>query len=184
MEIGLAFLPGSVAMAILSLRYSERLIMRFGARPVMIAGFAMILLAVLLFARIPVDATYPVDMLPLMVLFGLGAGTGFPALVGLAMAGVQPQQAGVASGLVNTTAQVGGALGLAVLATVAASRTETLEAAGESAANALVGGYHLAFLIGASLIAVAILVATFVIRSPDPQAMAAHGAPEPQPAEG
>ena len=166
MEIGLAFLPGSLIMGVLSLRYTERLIHRFGARPVVIAGFALVLAAVLLFARAPVDGSYVVDLLPLMILFGFGGGLGFPALVTLAMAGVQPEQAGLASGLVNTTAQVGGALGLAVLATAAASRTEHLESVGRATADALTGGYHLAFLIGAGLLAVALLVAVFVLRSP------------------
>jgi MFS family permease len=164
LDIGLAFLPGTLIMGMLSLRYTERLVTRFGARRVMITGLTLILGAVLLFARVPVDGHYAVDLLPLMVLFGTGAGAAFPALVTLAMADVQPQEAGVASGLVNTTAQVGGALGLAVLATVASSRTDSLARAGESAANALVGGYHLAFLIGAALLMTALAIATFVLH--------------------
>jgi MFS family permease len=164
LEIGLAFLPGSLIMGILSLRYTERLVTRFGARPVMIVGFTLILAAVLLFARAPVDARYAIDLLPLMVLFGVGAGASFPALVTLAMADAKPEDAGAVSGLVNTTAQVGGALGLAVLATVATSRTGDLSGAGRSAAEALVGGYHLAFLVGAGLLLVALAVATFVLH--------------------
>ena len=164
LEIGLAFLPGTLIMGVLSLRYTERFIHRFGARPVVIAGFLFVLAAILLFARAPVDGTYSVDLLPLMVVFGIGGGLAFPALVTLAMADVQPQEAGLASGLVNTTAQVGGALGLAVLATAAASRTEHLESIGRATADALTGGYHLAFLIGAGLLVVALLVAVFVLR--------------------
>jgi EmrB/QacA subfamily drug resistance transporter len=179
LQIGLAFLPGSLIMGIMSLRYTERFIHRFGARRVVITGFVFVLGAVLLFSRAPVDATYAIDLLPVMALFGFGAGLAFPALVTLAMAGVEPQEAGLASGLVNTTAQVGGALGLAVLATVATSRTDTLTAAGRSAAEAINGGYHLAFLIGAGLLVVALLVATFVLRSvPAPQhAAGPHGEP-------
>jgi MFS family permease len=99
-----------------------------------------------------------------MVLFGVGGGLGFPALMTIAMSDVEPQDAGLASGLVNTTAQVGGALGLAVLATVASSRTESLSKAGDSALVALNGGYHLAYLIGAALVLVGILVALVVLR--------------------
>jgi MFS family permease len=109
--------------------------------------------------------------------FGLGAGAAFPALVTLAMSDVAPQDAGVASGLVNTTAQVGGALGLAVLATAAASRTDSLTAAGRSAAEALNGGYHLAFYIGAGLLGVALLVATFVLHPTPAPAHTPSGEP-------
>ncbi|MFL5845865.1 MAG: MFS transporter [Solirubrobacteraceae bacterium] len=183
LEIGLAFLPGSVIMGVLSLRYTERLSHRFGARQVTIAGFVLVLGAVLLFSRAPVDGDYPVDLLPLMILFGVGAGLAFPALVGIAMSGVEMQDAGVVSGLVNTTAQVGGALGLAVLATVAASRTSSLEDAGRSAADALNGGYHVAFLIGAGLLVVALAVATFVLHRPPAVAQAPAAPGEPAPAE-
>jgi EmrB/QacA subfamily drug resistance transporter len=164
LQIGLAFLPGSLIMGILSLRYTERLIHRFGARPVVMAGLACVSLGVLLFTRAPVDGDYVTDLLPIMIVFGVGAGTSFPALVTIAMSDVQPQEAGLASGLVNTTAQVGGALGLAVLATAASSRTDDLRASGHAVADALTGGYHLAFGIGAGLLIVALAVATFVLR--------------------
>ena len=100
-----------------------------------------------------------------MVLFGAGAGLSFPSLMTLAMSGVDPHESGLASGLVNTSLQVGGAVGLAVLATLATSRSETLVAAGEPAASALTGGYHLAFIVGGGLVAVALLVAATVLRS-------------------
>ena len=116
------------------------------------------------FVRAPVGGDYVVDLLPLMVLFGTGAGIAFPALVGVAMSDVQPQEAGVASGLVNTTAQVGGALGLAVLATVASGRSDDLRATGNDLAHALTGGYHLAFGVGAGLLLMALAVAVFVLR--------------------
>ena len=166
LEIGFAFLPATLTMGLLSLRYSERLVTRFGARPVMIFGLTSIAVGLLLFTRAPVDGSFWEHLFPVMFLLGLGGGTSFPALVTLAMADVEPQEAGLASGLVNTTAQVGGALGLAVLATVAAGRTESLEAAGRSTADALNGGYHLAYLIGAGLIGVTLLIAAFVLHAP------------------
>jgi sugar phosphate permease len=121
-----------------------------------------------LFARAPVDGDYVVHILPVMVLLGIGAGLCFPALMTLAMSGATPREAGLASGLINTTAQVGGALGLAVLATLSASRSDRLIGDGESAAAALTSGYHLAFGIGGGLVAVAIAIAVTVLQ-PEPQ---------------
>ena len=119
----------------------------------------------LLFARTPVDGSYLTDLMPPMVLLGLGAGLGFPALATLAMSGATPSDSGLASGLVNTSVQVGGAIGLAVLATLASEHTKSLRADGESTAAALNSGYHLAYLIGAGLVAVAVLIAVTVLRS-------------------
>jgi hypothetical protein len=119
----------------------------------------------LLFARTPVDATYVVDLLPPTVLIGLGAGLAFPSLMTLAMSGATPQDSGLASGLVNTSVQVGGAIGLAVLATLASERSDSALAQGESAASALNSGYHLAYLVGAALIGVALVVALSVFRT-------------------
>ena len=158
LEIGLAFLPATVLMGALSFRYTERLITRFGARGTMLPGVVLILGAMALFARTPVDGDYVTDILPVAVLIGLGAGLSFPALMTLAMAGATPQDAGLASGLVNTSAQVGGALGLALLASVAATRTDALRGAGDSAAAALNGGFHVAYLVGALLIVAALSV--------------------------
>ena len=121
----------------------------------------------LLFSRAPVDAHYVRDVLPVMVLLGAGAGLCFPALMGLAMSGATPADAGLASGLVNTTAQVGGALGLALLATVAGTRTGHLLDAGTTRAVALTAGYHLAFWIAAALVLGAVVVAVTVLESPD-----------------
>ena len=165
LEIGLAFLPATLVMGTLSLRYTERLITRFGAGRVMLAGLVPILASLLAFTQAPVDGSYVAHLLPVMVLLGAGAGISFPALVTLAMSGTAPEDAGLASGLVNTTAQVGGALGLAVLATVSAARTEELSAAGETVAAALNGGYHLAYLIGAGLLAAAVAVAVVLLRA-------------------
>jgi EmrB/QacA subfamily drug resistance transporter len=164
LEIGLAFLPSTIVMGTLSVRYTERLIMRFGAKTLMIPGLLMILAGLLLFARTPVDANYFIDVMPAVIVIGAGVGTCFPALMTIGMSGATPEDAGLASGLVNTTLQVGGALGLAVLATLAATRTENLRDAGDSAATALNGGFHLAYLIGAGLVFAAILVAVFVVQ--------------------
>jgi EmrB/QacA subfamily drug resistance transporter len=171
LEIGLAFLPVTLIMGTLSVRYSQPLVMRFGARKLMFPGLGLIALGLLWFARAPVDGSYITDIFPVMVLFGIGAGVCFPALMGLAMSGATPSDAGLASGLVNTTAQVGGALGLAVLATLSASHTEKLVEGGSSTAAALTSGYHLAFGIGAALIGCAILVALIVVQ---PVAKTAH----------
>jgi EmrB/QacA subfamily drug resistance transporter len=173
LEVGLAFLPATLVMGTLSLGFTDKLTMRFGPVNVLIAGLFFLIAAMLLFARTPVDGNYWIDLLPLMLLFGAGAGVSFPALMMLAMSGATPSDAGLASGLVNTTAQVGGAIGLALLATLATDRTEGLRADGESVAAALNGGYHLAYLIGAILAAVAIVVAVTVLRSRRPAP--AHG---------
>jgi EmrB/QacA subfamily drug resistance transporter len=164
LQIGLAFLPTTVVMGVLSLRYSERLIMRFGARETLLPGLALIGAALFLFAQAPVDGSYIRHVLPVMILLGFGAGSAFPALMTLAMSGATHEDAGLASGLVNTTAQVGGALGLAVLATLSATRSEALISDGQTAAPALTEGYHLAFLIGAGLVVAAIVVAVTVLR--------------------
>jgi len=178
LEVGLAFLPGSLLMGLLSLGYTDKLNMRFGPRRVLIAGLSLLLVAMLLFARAPVDGTYIVDVLPTMLIFGAGAGVAFPALMMLAMSGATPQDAGLASGLVNTTGQVGGAIGLALLATISSERTADLLAEGDPRLAALTSGYHLAFLIGAACAIVAIVTAVTVLREGTMEAMAAHGEPE------
>jgi EmrB/QacA subfamily drug resistance transporter len=165
LEVGLAFLPASIVMGTLSLGFAERLIMGVGPKIALLAGLSFAAAGLVLFARTPVDATYAIDVAPVMLLLGAGAGLSFPALMTLAMSGATPSDAGLASGLVNTTVQVGGAVGLAVLATLATSRTEGLRADGESVAAALNGGYHLAYLVGAALTVVGILVALVVLRS-------------------
>jgi MFS family permease len=149
----------------LSLGFSARLNTRFGARATLIPGLVLIVGGLLLFARAPVDATYLTDILPVMVLLGVGAGLSFPSLMTLAMSGATRSDSGLASGLVNTSLQVGGALGLAVIATLASTRTQDLLAGGESRASALTGGYHLAFLIGAGLLIAAIVLAITVLTS-------------------
>jgi EmrB/QacA subfamily drug resistance transporter len=176
LEVGLAFLPSTIVMGAMSLRFSEKLIMRFGAKNTLVSALVFIGAGLLLFARTPVDGNYLLDVVPPVVLIGLGAGMGFPSLMMLSMSGVSMQDSGLASGLINTTVQVGGAIGLAVLATVAADRTDGLLAEGESALSALNSGFHVAYLIGAGLVAVAFVVALVLLRSPSPEEMAAaHG---------
>ncbi len=164
LEIGLAFLPTTVVMGTMSLRYSERLVMRFGPRPTLIAGMTLGAIGLAWFAQVPVRDDYFVHVLPALVILGLGIGGSFPALMALAMAGAGPEDAGLASGLVNTTAQVGGALGLAVLATVASTHSSALMRHGVSRPAALTSGYHVAFWIGAALVALAIGVGVFVLE--------------------
>ena len=164
LETGLAFLPVTVMIGALSLRYSERLIMRFGAKATLLPGLVLIAAGLGLFTQVPVDGDYVTDVLPTMLLLGTGAGLSFPALMTLAMSGATPTDAGLASGLVNTTLQVGGALGLAVLATLSATRSDTLIEQGDPTAVALTEGYQLAFLIGAGLVLAAIVVAVTVLQ--------------------
>jgi EmrB/QacA subfamily drug resistance transporter len=181
LQIGLAFLPTTIVMGTLSLRYSERLIMRFGARTVLLPGLALIAAGLALFTRAPVNGSYLLNVLPVLVLLGVGVGVSFPALMTLAMSGATQQDAGLASGLVNTAAQVGGALGLAVLATVSTTRSNGLIAHGHARASALTSGYHLAFLIAALLVGAAIVV-TAAVLEPDKRAAAALEAPDAEPA--
>jgi sugar phosphate permease len=167
--VGVAFLPACIIMGTLSLGYAERLIMGIGARKALIAGLVISGLGLALFARAPVDGTYVTDVMPVMVLLGFGAGFSFPALMTLAMSGATRSDSGLASGFVNTTVQVGGAIGLAVLATLATDRSDSLRADGESMNAALNAGYHLAYLVGAALVATAVVIAVTVLR-PEEQA--------------
>jgi EmrB/QacA subfamily drug resistance transporter len=173
LKIGFAFLPVSVLMGLLSVRYSDRLVARFGGRTLVVTGLALIGLSLALLAFVPVAGGYWLHLFPSFVLMGIGAGFAFPPLMGLAMAGVGPADAGLASGLVNTTGQVGGALGLAVLASVTSGRTTSLLARGKAEAAALTGGYHLGFWIAAGLVALGVVVAATVFEAhlePDPTA--------------
>jgi MFS family permease len=131
---------------------------------VLLAGLTLAFVGLVLMARAPVDGQYLTDVLPAMAFIGVGIGIMFPALVTLAMAGVAPEDSGLASGLVNTSAQVGGALGLAILATIAAVRSAGLQAGGLQPAEALAGGFDLAFAVAAALFAVAILITVTVVR--------------------
>src|SRR5690348_7729366 len=177
LEVGFAFLPTTIVMGGLSLGFSEKLIMRFGPRTTLIPGVCLVVVALLLFARTPVDGNYFTDLLPPFLLIGVGVGTSFPAIMTLAMSGATPEDAGLASGFVNTSMQVGGAIGLAILATLSGERTKALLGNGEGQLQALTSGHHAAYLVGAVLAAVAVAIAVFVLRAPRPQAMPA---PAPQ----
>jgi EmrB/QacA subfamily drug resistance transporter len=177
--VGLAFLPVTIVIGTLSLGFSEKLTMRFGARTTLIPSLVSIATGLVLFARAPVGGSYLTDVLPSMLLLGAGAGLAFPALMTLAMSGATQDDSGLASGLVNTTLQVGGAVGLAVLATLATTRTGNLLASGESSASALTSGYHLAFLIGAGLVIAAIAVAVTVLQSETEAVEQPEQRPEP-----
>jgi MFS family permease len=165
LTIGLAFLPVAVAMGTLSIAVTDRLIMRFGARSVLLVGFGLISIALVVIARGPMHGDYLRDWFPVLTLLGLGGGLAFPSLAVVAMAGTTPADAGLASGLLNTTGQVGAALGLAVLATVSTNRTGELIAQGQSQIAALSGGYHLAWAIGAGLAIASVVVAATVLKS-------------------
>jgi EmrB/QacA subfamily drug resistance transporter len=163
-DVGLAFLPVALLIGLFSVGITARLIVRFGAMATLLPGLVFIGAGLFLFQRAPVDADYVVDLLPVMLLLGTGGGLFFAALMTLAMSAATQEDSGLASGLVNTTQQVGGALGLAVLATLSASRSDSLRANGDSVASALTGGYHLAFAIGAGMVLAAIVLTVTLLR--------------------
>jgi MFS family permease len=165
LEVGLAFLPANLVMAVFSLGWSAKLVMRFGIKAPLTAGLVAAAVGLLLFARAPVDGSFAIDVLPSMLLLGLGAGVAFNPVLLAAMSDADPEDAGLASGIVNTSFMMGGALGLAILASLAASRTSTLEAAGAGQLEALTGGYHVAFVAGAIAAALAAVLSAVVLRS-------------------
>src|SRR5438132_1015716 len=154
-----------VTVAVMSVGASARLIMRFGARSVLLGGQVLIAVSLVLLAISPMSTQYVRDWLVPMLLLGIGAGLAFPALTILAMADATPSDSGLASGVLNTTTQVGSALGLAVLATLSTNRTTQLMAAGNRAVSALSGGYHFAWAIGAGLVIASIVLAAVLLRS-------------------
>jgi EmrB/QacA subfamily drug resistance transporter len=170
LHVGLAFLPANLIMGAFSLGLSAKLVMRFGIRKPLATGLLLAAAALALFARAPVDGSFVVDVLPSMILLGFGAGMAFNPVLLAAMNDVEPSEAGLASGIVNTAFMMGGALGLAVLASLAASRTDSLLASGDGRLQALVGGYHAAFLVGAffAVAAAAIGAAFFRVAMPEP----------------
>ncbi|MFL5983171.1 MAG: DHA2 family efflux MFS transporter permease subunit [Gaiellaceae bacterium] len=180
LEVGFAFLPATVLWGLASLLLSDKLVIRFGIKPPLLVGLTCYLLALLLFARAPVDGNYFVDVLPGMLVLGIGGGITFNPILLAAMGSVKPTEAGLASGLVNTSFMFGGALGLAVLASAAASRTESLLSSGDGPLAALNGGYHLAFMIGAAFAVLAGVVAAVLIHADSPAQV--HGT-EPVAAE-
>jgi EmrB/QacA subfamily drug resistance transporter len=174
LKVGLAFLPGNVVMGILSVSVSAKLVMRYGIKRPLAAGLGVAAVGLLLFARAPVHGHYVMDVLPAMVLLGFGAGIAFNPVLLAAMSDVKPEESGLASGIVNTAFMMGGALGLAILASLAASRTDTLAAGGHTHVAALTGGYHVAFVVGA-LFAVAAAVGGAVLLRVSAASAPGHG---------
>jgi EmrB/QacA subfamily drug resistance transporter len=177
LQIGLAFLPGNLIMGALSIGLSAKLVMRYGLKKPLATGLLLASAGLALLVRAPVDGSFVVDVLPSMILLGLGAGMAFNPVLLAAMGDVDPAESGLASGVVNTSFMMGGAVGLAVLASVAASRTSTLLDAGNSQAAALTGGYHVAFLLGALFAAAAALIGVVFLR--EGAAAPAHAHEEP-----
>jgi EmrB/QacA subfamily drug resistance transporter len=165
LNVGLAFLPGNILMGILSVGVSAKLVMRFGIKIPLGTGLLIASIGLLLFARAPVHGTYWIDVLPSMILLGFGAGIAFNPVLLAAMSDVSPEESGLASGIVNTAFMMGGALGLAVLASLAASRHDSLVASGHADAAALTGGYHLAFLVGALFAISAAAIGLLLLRT-------------------
>jgi EmrB/QacA subfamily drug resistance transporter len=170
LEVGLAYLPSTVIWGASSLLLSDRLVMRFGIKVPLVAGLSLMVAGLLLFARVPVDGNVLVDVLPGSIVLGLGAGIAFNPLLLAAMSGVAPTESGLASGVVNTAFMMGGALGLAVLASLAAARTDALAASGDGRLEALTGGYHAAFLAGALFLIAAAVIGGTLLRAGVPAA--------------
>ena len=164
MAIGLAFLPVALVMAVFSIRFSAQLIARFGPWAILITGQLVVVAALLMLGFGPTHPNYMIHMLFPLALIGLGGGLSFPALTIIAMVDVPMNDSGLASGLLNTTGQVGGAFGLAVLATVAGSRTVDMMHSGASLTAALAGGYHLAWLVGAGVVVLTLVIAATLLR--------------------
>jgi EmrB/QacA subfamily drug resistance transporter len=165
-KVGLGFLPVALGIAIMSLGVSARLIERIGARATLVPGMALAGLGIVLFGLPGTHASYFPDLFPAMAALGIGAGLAFPSLLTLAMSSATPEDSGLVSGLVNTTQQVGGALGLSVLATLSSSHATALRAGGDTLAGALTGGYHLAFEIGAIAIIAGLALSVGLLRAP------------------
>jgi len=165
MQVGLAFLPANLIMAAFSVGLSAKLVLRFGIRRPLAVGLLLAAVGLALFARAPADGNFVIDVLPGMMLLGLGAGIAFNPVLLAAMSDVSPSESGLAAGVVNTSFMMGGALGLAILASLAAARTDSLAASGASPLVALSGGYHVAFAVGAVFAAVAALLSAALFRT-------------------
>jgi len=165
LEVGLAFLPANLIMGAFSIGLSARLVMRFGFRIPLSAGLLVAAVGLVLFARAPVDGSFVVDVLPSMILLGVGAGMAFNPVLLAAMSDVDPSESGLASGVVNTAFMMGGALGLAVLVSLASSRTDSLRASAHGPLASLNGGYHAAFLVGALFAASAAIIGGTLLRT-------------------
>jgi EmrB/QacA subfamily drug resistance transporter len=172
MQVGLAFVPTNVIMGVMSVGVSAKLVMRFGVKAPLAWGLAFASAGLFLFARAPVDGTYALDVLPPMLLLGIGAGIAFNPVLMAVMNDVEPNQSGLASGIVNTSFMMGGALGLAVLASVAGSATAHLVANGAEQVIALNGGYHVAFVVGGIFAAAAAAIGVIFMRASNATAVA------------
>jgi hypothetical protein len=181
LEVGLAFLPTTLIMGFESIFLSDRLVMRFGIKPPLVTGLTFFAAGLLWFTQAPVDGDFVADVLPGMILMGIGGGITFNPLLLAAMGDVEPQDSGLASGIVNTAFMMGGALGLAVLVAVADSRTDALRDAGDGALAALTGGYHTAFLVAAVFAAAGALLG-LLLRPVMPPMGEPEGEAEPAPA--
>ncbi len=178
LEVGLAFLPATLIMGAFSISLSAKLIMRFGIKTPLATGLLLAALGLLLFVRAPVDGNFVVDVIPSMILLGCGAGMAFNPVLLAAMSDVAPEQSGLASGIVNTSFMMGGALGLAILASLAASRTDSLTNSGHGPLFALNGGYHAAFFVGALFAAAAAVLSLVFFRTAGVPAHAGELEPE------
>ena len=183
LEVGLAYLPSTLIMGGFSLGLSARLVMLLGTRLPVGVGMALAAAGLVLFARAPVGGSFALDVLPGMILLGLGAGIAFNPLLLAAMSDAEPSRAGLASGVVNTSFMMGGALGLAILASIASSRTDSLRAAGDGSLAALNGGYQVAFLAGAAFAAAAAVLASLLRVRQGTPAHHDEVAPSPQAVE-
>ena len=188
LKVGLAFLPANLIMGAFSLGLSAKLVGRLGTRTPLAAGLGLAAAGLLLFARSPLHGSYLLDVMPSMVLLGLGAGMAFNPVLLAAMGDVEPSESGIASGLVNTAFMMGGALGLAVLASAAASRTNHLLATNHTHIASLLGGYHLAYLLGSAFALLAAALTVALLRTaprvhPAKRAAAHGGAAKPAMAE-
>ena len=177
LKVGLAFLPANLIMGVFSLGLSAKLVLRFGFRAPLATGLLLAGAGLALFVRAPVGGSFLVDVLPSMILLGFGAGLAFNPVLLAAMSDVDPAESGLASGVVNTAFMMGGALGLAALASIASSRTSSLRASGDDALTALVGGYHAAFLVGALFAVAAATIGAALLRTRHQAAPAHVGAP-------
>jgi EmrB/QacA subfamily drug resistance transporter len=165
LQVGLAFLPANLIMGAFSIGLSAKLVMRFGFRIPLATGLSVAAAGLLVFARAPVGGSFVRDVLPSMILLGIGAGMAFNPVLLAAMSDVEPSESGLASGVVNTAFMMGGALGLAILVSLAASRTDSLRASGDGPLQALNGGYHIAFVVGAFFAASAAAVGGALLRT-------------------
>jgi EmrB/QacA subfamily drug resistance transporter len=182
LQVGLAFLPANLIMGAFSIGLSAKLVLRYGIRAPLATGLALAAVGLLLFARAPVNGNFALDVLPAMILLGFGAGIAFNPMLLAAMSDVAPEESGLASGVVNTAFMMGGALGLAILASLAASHTDELLASGAAPRVALSGGYHVAFVVGALFAASAAAVGAVFLRTSPASAGAVAHDPRPDPA--